>query len=125
MLIEAKPKVIDLPTQDIIKLSNGIVLKLVEEFNRMPVTMGRSYRSKERFFVMISLDDTARFGLLLHVSMSFPNRYPTWTEIKACRNTFFPADSDVMMILPEEKLYVNVAKNCFHLWQTPSAWGML
>ena len=51
----------------------------------------------------------------LHVSVSNPKRYPTWDEIHFVKDLFIGKDKDAVMILPEEKYYVNLHRNCFHL----------
>lgn len=74
--------------------------------------------------VTASIDNTERWGPLLHVSMSYPNRDPQWQEIKLLREVFFPLDIDVAMILPRSEYYVNAHQHCFHLWQAPQMWGI-
>lgn len=74
---------------------------------------------------VIASYDATPHGRLLHVSISRQDRYPTWGEIKAVREAFFEADEDVMMLLPKRAHYVNVHPNCFHLWQTPTAWNVM
>jgi hypothetical protein len=51
--------------------------------------------------------------------MSHPSRYPTWEEIGGMKEKFFGDDKTAMMVLPRKELYVNLDKNCFHLWQMP------
>ena len=83
-----------------------------------------TYVSDSGLQVIASYDRT-QHGELLHVSISRRDRYPTWGEIKAVREAFFEADEDVMMLLPKRAHYVNVHPNCFHLWQTPTAWNVM
>lgn len=83
------------------------------------------YYKPTRFIVSASLDNTPRFGVLLHLSMSYPDHEPTWAEIKGVRSLFFPSHIDVMMVLPKEEDYVNVHNFCYHLWQAPQAWDLL
>lgn len=52
-----------------------------------------------------------------HMSISHPNRYPTWDEIKEARYRFAPDDVTMAMLLPPKEEYVNIHENCFHLWQ--------
>lgn len=52
----------------------------------------------------------------LHVSVSNEKRYPTWEEIRYVKDLFIGKDRDAVMILPEEKYYLNLHKNCFHLY---------
>ncbi len=74
-----------------------------------------------RLVVLYSLDPTPH-GDLLHVSISRPDRYPAWDEIRAVREALLPADADFMLLLPRKSDYVNVHPNCFHLCQTPKEW---
>lgn len=74
--------------------------------------------------VIVTIDNTPRFGPLLHCSISHPRRDPFWHEIKAMREVFFPSDVDAMMLLPRSSDYVNVHPHTFHVVQTPSAWDM-
>lgn len=51
-----------------------------------------------------------------HASISHHARYPTWDEILDVRYAFFDENDDVVQILPPKREYINVSKNCFHLW---------
>ena len=42
--------------------------------------------------------------------------YLTWDEILDVRYAFFDESDEVYQILPPKEEYVNVHKNCFHLW---------
>jgi hypothetical protein len=74
--------------------------------------------------VIVTIDNTPRFGPLLHVSISHHRRDPLWSEIKTLREVFFPSDIDVMMMLPRESDYVNLHPHTFHLVQTPERWDL-
>ena len=52
-----------------------------------------------------------------HLSISNKFRYPTWEEIKFCRYTLMPNEKTIAMILPPTQDFINVDKNCFHLWE--------
>jgi hypothetical protein len=52
-----------------------------------------------------------------HLSISHPNRYPTWDEIKTARYELLPHDITVAMLLPPPDEYINIHPNCFHLWE--------
>jgi len=54
---------------------------------------------------------------LWHLSISCPDRYPTWDEIKFARYKLIPDDITMAMLLPPKGDYVNIHPNCFHLWQ--------
>lgn len=76
-------------------------------------------------FVMASITVMERWGPLTHASISVTDRHPTWQEISALRDLFFPDTIDVMMLMPKREDYVNVHEHCFHIWQTPQEWGIL
>ncbi len=89
---------------------------------------GRHWKGPHRLLVLATIDDTDRFGPLLHVSLSYPNRDPDWATIKAVRAAFFPPTIDVMMLLPRAEDYVAGIpawpdSHVFHLIETPERWG--
>ena len=85
----------------------------------------RVYANKQAgMSIIAALDESRAWGPLLHVSIAFAHRSPSWREIKALKALFYGPDVAAMMILPEEENFVNAHPNCFHLWQTPEAWDM-
>ncbi|KKL08362.1 hypothetical protein LCGC14_2576620 [marine sediment metagenome] len=52
-----------------------------------------------------------------HLSISCPNRYPTWDEVAHARYSLIPNDVTLAMLLPPKEEYVNVHDFVFHLWQ--------
>lgn len=52
-----------------------------------------------------------------HVSVSFPNRCPTWEEMCQIKDMFFEIDECVVQYHPAKKDYVNVHPYCLHLWR--------
>ena len=52
-----------------------------------------------------------------HVSVSYPNRCPTWEEMCFVKDIFWGEDETVVQFHPPKKNYVNVAKYCLHLWK--------
>lgn len=74
--------------------------------------------------VLAAYEDTIR-GKLVHVSLSYDNKLPTWHDVKDVRAAFFPDTMDVMMVLPRKGFYVNVHKFTMHLWQSPGEWSMM
>lgn len=56
-----------------------------------------------------------------HISVSHPMRYPKWDEIAKARYDLVPNDAFMVMILPPREEYVNLHKNCFHLWEISRA----
>lgn len=63
--------------------------------------------------IIVSIDGGDR-----HLSISHRDRYPTWDEILEARNWYFPEEMEVVMVLARKSEYVNIHKNCFHLWQS-------
>lgn len=68
--------------------------------------------------------DRTQHGELHHLSVSKQFQYPSWDEIHQAKEEII-GDIDVMMVLPKRRDYVNVQKNCFHLWEMPEAWNIL
>jgi hypothetical protein len=50
-----------------------------------------------------------------HLSISCPDRDPSWEEIAAARYALLPRLKDCVMLLPPEDDYVNVHEHCFHV----------
>ena len=68
--------------------------------------------------VILSRQDDGR-GMRWHLSVSCPDRHPTWDEIKTARYRLLGPDVVMAMILPRADDYVNVARqdHVFQLWQ--------
>ncbi len=71
--------------------------------------------------ILRSIDHTEH-GRLLHISISAANQYPRWDQILECKYQFF-GDKTAIMVFPRKELYVNLHKNCFHLWELPKIPG--
>ena len=52
-----------------------------------------------------------------HVSCSFKNRIPTWTEMCYVKELFWAPDECVIQFHPPESEYVNTCTHCLHLWR--------
>lgn len=117
------PHVTALPEGDV-QLTSDIRLRVRDAFSPNGHSQGIRYTGPKGLVVIATLDDTERFGVLLHVSLSYRDRDPEWTLIRAVRDAFYPNTADVMMVLPRAADYVNIQAHCFHLWETPSAWGI-
>jgi len=52
-----------------------------------------------------------------HISISNKHRYPTWEEISFARYALIPNEIPMAIVLPPKEKYVNLHKNCFHLWE--------
>jgi hypothetical protein len=60
--------------------------------------------------------------LTWHLTISCPDRHPTWDEIKTARYRLCGPDVTMAILLPPPDEYVNVPAqdHVFHLWQTDS-----
>lgn len=52
-----------------------------------------------------------------HVSVSRPNRCPTWDEMCKIKELFWDSDDVVIQIHPVEDEYVNNHPYCLHMWR--------
>ena len=52
-----------------------------------------------------------------HVSVSLPDRCPTWNEMQWVKGLFFKKEETVFQFHPPEKDYVNACKTVLHLWR--------
>ena len=52
-----------------------------------------------------------------HVSVSLPNRCPTWEEMAAIKALFWDASDCVVQFHPPSSEYVNNHPYCLHLWR--------
>lgn len=51
-----------------------------------------------------------------HVSVSLPNRCPTWKEMSYIKNLFFGENVTAIQFHPKKDQYVNNHPFCLHLW---------
>lgn len=56
-----------------------------------------------------------------HVSVSLPDRCPTWTEMDYIRTLFFRGDECVMQLHPPRAKLINDHRHCLHLWRPQTA----
>lgn len=52
-----------------------------------------------------------------HVSVSLPNRTPTWGEMNKIKDLFWGDRQTVIQFHPKGEDYVNIHPNCLHLWR--------
>ena len=52
-----------------------------------------------------------------HVSVSFPNRCPTWEEMCIVKEMFWRDEETVVQYHPKKSEYVNLHPYCLHLWK--------
>lgn len=56
-----------------------------------------------------------------HVSVSLPDRCPTWDEMCYIKSLFWAPYEAVMQLHPPESQYVNNVSTCLHLWKPVAA----
>lgn len=56
-----------------------------------------------------------------HVSVSFPNRCPTWEEMCRIKEIFFREDECCVEYHPPRSEYVNIHPYCLHIWRPQHA----
>lgn len=52
-----------------------------------------------------------------HVSVSLPDRLPSWNEMNFIKDLFFEEHETVVQFHPKKSQYVNVNPNVLHLWR--------
>lgn len=52
-----------------------------------------------------------------HVSISYPNRCPTWEEMCKAKDVFFREDECCIEYHPARENYVNFHPYCLHIWK--------
>ena len=52
-----------------------------------------------------------------HVSISYPDRTPTWDEMKRAKEIFFEGFEAAIEIHPPQSEYVNAHDHCLHIWR--------
>lgn len=56
-----------------------------------------------------------------HVSVSLPNRCPTWTEMDFIKRMFFKDDEVAFQLHPAKQDHINIHNFCLHLWRPQSS----
>lgn len=76
------------------------------------------------FFIPARLPDCGEFKVLCsdgegweHVSVSLPDRCPTWDEMCWVKSLFWDDHEAVMQLHPPSENYVNNLSTCLHLWK--------
>jgi hypothetical protein len=52
-----------------------------------------------------------------HMSVSLPNRCPSWREMGFMKDVFWDEEDVVIQYHPAKSEYVNVHDHCLHLWR--------
>lgn len=56
-----------------------------------------------------------------HVSVSYPNRCPTWDEMCMVKDIFFLPEETCVEYHPAKENYVNIHPYCLHIWRPQKA----
>lgn len=96
---------------------------VVEKYRRIHPVYGASSGNCGYFVVPIP-ESRRNFNVIVsdgggwdHVSVSLPDRCPTWEEMCAIKRLFFAPDEVVMQLHPAERNYRNCHPYCLHLWR--------
>lgn len=95
-------------------------LRTLENIRAVHPTLGDSKGQKDfGFFVLLDgLRVIASTGAGWdHVSVSLPDRTPTWEEMQRVRKIFFEDRETVVQIHPPSDMHVNFMPHCLHLWR--------
>ncbi len=76
---------------------------------KSPVPNAHAYRRLELRILIEEHDN------ITHLSISHPDRIPSWGELKQTKYHFFP-NLSMVMYFPPIKDYVNVHPYCLHLY---------
>ena len=68
---------------------------------------------KQTLYVMVAPGDCK----WQHISVSKKKSCPTWSEMCQVKDLFFDSEDVVVQFHPRKSEYVNMAKNCLHLWR--------
>lgn len=78
---------------------------------------GRCYHdTRSAMAVIETLSDMPDGRDWHHLSVSFPDRVPTYDEMKLCKEIFVGPGYRSLLVFPEKKKHVNIHPYCLHLW---------
>jgi hypothetical protein len=99
--------VLPVPHTDL-RLADGRRLRRWDEHDpRRPLFLPASYldfdgwSGPKRMIVIATIDDS-QHGALLHVSVSYQDRDPTWADLKMVKAVLFGDEADAMLPMPRE-----------------------
>ena len=97
---------------------------ILESYRRIHPTLGAGGGNCGYFVVPLNNAPRRNFNVIAsdgggwdHVSVSLPDRCPTWSEMCAIKRLFFAPDEVVMQLHPAERHYRNFHPYCLHLWR--------
>lgn len=96
------------------------MLRFPEQYERVHFPSRRLYRipfNGVKLTVIATLDTDDKGITWEHVSVSLKHRIPTWQELKFIKMLFWDPEDEVLQFFPPQSEYINVHKNCLHLWR--------
>jgi hypothetical protein len=66
--------------------------------------------------VLVSESVESDDRIWLHVSVSRPNRLPTWADLRRVKDAFIGKDRKAIQVLPAQSEYVNIHPYVLHLF---------
>jgi hypothetical protein len=86
------------------------------ESGMVPLINARVWQFKGGIRTITTLEQYPDKSWWIHVSMSYPNRLPTWEDLKAVKNLFIGKKKLAVQILPQEDDYLNFHPFTLHLY---------
>jgi hypothetical protein len=102
-----------MPGLPLVSINTGTLSAVLGSFHK-------AYRLGECYVVVgrESIDpDATILTKRWHLSISHPDRFPTWNEINEARDRLLPDDVFFCLPHPPKKYWLSVHPNCFHLWE--------
>jgi len=88
---------------------------------KAPVPGQRAFRRhKDKMCVIVTIDEEVDGRTWLHVSLSFPDRLPTFKDVRSVKRIFMGKYHYAAMIFPPEKYYVNQNPFVLHIFACPN-----
>lgn len=93
-----------------------VIREQTADINPLMLRFSQMLEPGSRFFKMGKVKiilSHSQYGW--HISISHPERYPTWDEIAKARYELIPNDITMAMMLPPQEEYINIHNFCFQL----------
>lgn len=108
----------DLHELDKYRLPNAVLIS-ISFFGGDPKGNGvfrvRTFKSGRRFQVIAT--DGGGWDHVSVTPLDKPNKIATWDEMCEIKDMFFLPEEEAIEFHPKKSEYVNLAKNCLHLWR--------
>ena len=53
-----------------------------------------------------------------HISLSRPDRLPSWSDVAKVKEDFLGTGGDAIHVIPKKRDHVNVHQYCLHIWES-------